>query len=210
MVLLVLIAAFPLTFPWWRLQAVEVTGCPSLPSEVATSLEGLVGRSPLSVDPQWVRRQVEVWPGVVSVDVRLELPGTLKVHATAATPRGSVANGAGWRAVAEDGRLAGPLDGPIAPVLEGFTRRPDELSRGLAVAARLREATGAEVRAVRRITPNDLEVRLAGAGGEVVVWVRPTATASERRFCDLVAEGRFLAAWVDLRWQDRLVLGGSP
>ena len=59
---LAVVAILPLMAPGWRVQAVEIEGCPGLPPEVTQSLQSLVGRFALMVDPQWIRRQVEVWP----------------------------------------------------------------------------------------------------------------------------------------------------
>jgi len=115
---------------------------------VTETLQELVGRFPLAVDPEWVRRQVEVWPGIGTVDVRLEMPGTVWVTATAVSPRASVPRGVRWQAVAEDGSLAGSLVQPIGPILEEFPIDPVELRRGLDVAHRLERGTGGQVDAV--------------------------------------------------------------
>ncbi len=103
---------------------------------------------------------VEVWPEVATVDVRLELPSTLRVHATPAVAHGSVPSGRRWRAVTEDGGLAGPLDQPRHPVLVGFSSEKTELGTALGVARRVAVATGAVVEEVRIVTPADFEVRL--------------------------------------------------
>ncbi len=200
----------PLLAPWWQVRAVELASCPGLPPSVAASLQGLVGGFPLSVDPQWVRRQVEVWPVVAAVDVRLQLPGTLLVTATPVDPEGSVPRGRRWQAVAGDGGLAGPLTVPLQPVLVGFPTEPTDLRRGLAVARRLQAASGGTVHTVRRVTPTDLEVRLRPPGLDhaVVVRVRPEVTAGERLWCATAAGGSAIPPWADLRWDDRMVIGG--
>jgi hypothetical protein len=143
-VALVTLAAIPLVIPWWRVQAIEVNGFPGLPDTVTRSLEDLVGGFPLLVDPQWVRQQVEVWPVVETVDVRLELPGTLTVSATQVTPEGCLSVGRGWQAVAADGTLAGPLTSPLPPILTGFPHRPQELRRALGVVHVQPEETAGE------------------------------------------------------------------
>jgi len=210
LLLLAVAAVVPLLAPWWRVTAVEMTACPGLPESVAVSLQELVGRFPLAVDPKWVRGQIEVWPVVEAVDVRLELPGTLRVTATPVRPEASVPMGAGWLAVGEDGRIAGSLDRPHEPVLEGFGAEASELARGLRVARRLEAASGARVESLRSVTPVDLELHLRMSGTErlVVVHVQPEATAAERFWCEQVARGVEVPPWVDLRWQDRLVIGG--
>ena len=175
------------------------------------TLQELVGRFPLAVDPEWVRRQVEVWPGIGTVDVRLEMPGTVWVTATAVSPRASVPRGVRWQAVAEDGSLAGSLVQPIGPILEEFPIDPVELRRGLDVAHRLERGTGGQVDAVRLLTPADYEVRLRLAGGErsVSVLVRSAETDGERYWCQWAVRGEAPPGWADLRWNDRLVTGGG-
>jgi hypothetical protein len=178
---------------------------------VIDTLQELVGGFPLAVDPQWVRGQVEVWPGVGSVDVRLEMPGTVHVTATAVSPQASVPRGVRWQAVAQDGSLAGPLDQPKRPVLEQFPIDPVELRRGLEVARRLERATGRQIDAVRLVTPADYEVRLRLAGGEqeTVVLILSDETDGERYWCERAARGEPLPEWADLRWHDRVVTGGG-
>jgi hypothetical protein len=211
LLLLALVAVPPLVAPWWRVQAVQVEGCRGLPAAVTASLSDLVGSFPLAVDPQWVRRQVDVWPAVAVVDVRLELPGTLKVSATATTPAASIPAGRGWHAVAANGTLGGPLPSPHLPVLVGFSTQETELRRGLEVARRLADATGATVEAVRAVAPDDLEVWLRSGDGPapLVVHVRLSGSAGERYWSELVAAGAEVAPWADLRWDDRLVIGGA-
>lgn len=207
---LVTLAAIPLAVPWWRVQAIEVNGFPGLPATVTRSLEDLVGGFPLLVDPQWVRQQVEVWPVVETVDVRLQLPGTLTVSATQVAPEGCLPMGRGWQAVSADGTLAGPLDAPRQPVLRGFSHRPQELRRALEVARRLEVASGGRAQAVRFVTPTDFEVELQLAdGASAVVHVRPEVTAGERFWCRRTLEGDSTMLWADLRWEDRLVAGGA-
>jgi cell division septal protein FtsQ len=209
-VALVTLAAIPLVIPWWRVQAIEVNGFPGLPDTVTRSLEDLVGGFPLLVDPQWVRQQVEVWPVVETVDVRLELPGTLTVSATQVTPEGCLSVGRGWQAVAADGTLAGPLTSPLPPILTGFPHRPQELRRALGVARRLESASGARAEAVRFVTPTDFEVELRLADGTAaVVHVQPEETAGERFWCRCVLGGDSTMMWADLRWDDRVVAGGA-
>jgi len=209
--LLAVLAAIPAATPWWRVQAVEVTGYRDFPVTVHASLNALVGRCPLTVDPQWVRRQVEVWPEVATVDVRLELPSTLRIHATPAVSHGSVPSGRRWRAVTEDGGLAGPLDQPWYPVLVGFSCDKAELGPALGIARRLAVATGAVVEEVRVVTPTDFEVHLRSRSDRqpVTVRVQPTQTKGERFWCERFSNGEWDQAWADLRWEDRVIVGGG-
>jgi hypothetical protein len=208
--LVVLLPATLALTPWWRVQAVDLSGCLGLPSEVTAQLHDLVGRPALSVSPQWVRHQLEAWPEVSAVEVRLELPGTLHVTARQTDAAGSVPVGHRWHAVTRTGELAGALDRPIEPVLEGVGCHPDELSGALAVAERLAASTGGQVEVVREITPSDFEVRLRhdGYGDPLLLHVGPEATDGERYWCGQIARGGAASPRADLRWDDRVVLGG--
>lgn len=208
--MLAVLAALPVVIPWWRVQAIEINGFPGLPATVTRSLEDLVGGFPLFVDPQWVRQQVEVWPVVESVDVRLQLPGTLSVSATRVVPEGCLQMGRGWQAVAADGSLAGPLVLPDSPVLKGFSPRAKDLRHALEVARRLASASGGVIEVVRFVTPKDFEVELRLADGSpAVVHVQPEETAGERFWCRRVLGGDSTMPWADLRWDDRVVAGGA-
>jgi len=209
---LVLLAVLPvLVFlpPLWRVQAVEIDSCPGLPAAVTTSLEELVGRSPLTVDPQWVRDQLEVWPVVAAVDVQLELPATLRVSVTPAVAVGSLVVGRRWHAVTMEGAVAGSLDRPSAPVLDGFSQQPEELRRALSVVRRLEHATGGRVEKLRAVTPMDYELRLVMGEREFVVLLRPEGSAGEHYWCDRVIRGDWGRGWADLRRDDRIVIGGG-
>jgi cell division septal protein FtsQ len=190
---------------------VEVTGYQGFPETVRSSLGALVGRCPLTVNPEWVRSQVEVWPEVAAVDVKLELPSTLKVHATPAVAHGSVPSGLRWRAVTEDGGLAGPLDVPRLPVLVGFSSGAGELSAALDVAHRLATEAGSVVEQVRLITPMDFEVRLRPRldGPQVTVRVQPAGTNGERYWCERLSGSSRDIRWADLRWDDRVIVRGG-
>ena len=210
---LLLIGLLPISLaatPWWRVEAVDLSGCVGLPTEVVAQLQGLVGRPALLVGPQWVRRQLEVWPEVAAVEVRLELPATLRVTARKTDSMGCVPIGRRWHAVNGAGELAGAIDRPIEPILEGISCRPEELRRGLSVARRVAGATGARVEAVRQITPSDYELQLWPEGWErpLVIHVRPEGTAGERYWCERIASGDVSSPWADLRWDERIVLGG--
>lgn len=210
---LLLLALLPATLAltsWWRVQAVDLGGCADLPPEVTASLMQLVGRPALTVSPQWIRRQLEQWPEVAAVEVRLELPGTLRVAATRREAHGSLSAGKRWHAVTSSGELAGVLDHKLEPVLEDVRCRPAELRQALAVAERCAEATGGRVETVREITPSDFELRLRPAGAEqpVVLHLSPEPTKGERYWLERIARGEARSPWADLRWDDRVVLGG--
>ena len=210
MFLIVLLPVSLAATPWWRVQAVDLSGCVGLPGEVVTQLHGLVGRPALLVGPQRVRRQLEVWPEVAAVEIRLELPGTLRVTAQKTDSMGCVPVGRRWHAVNAAGELAGALDRPIEPILEGIRCESEELRRALSVARRVAVASGARVEVVRQITPSDYELRLWPEGSErpLVIHVRPDGSAGERYWCERIASGDVISPWADLRWEERIVLGG--
>jgi cell division septal protein FtsQ len=199
-----------LALPQWQVSEVLVEGCPKLPAAAVHSLQELVGQPTLGLDLALVRDRVEVWPGVGDVEVELELPGTIHVRAAAAESRGSLRVGNSWHGVAEDGSLTGVIDLALPPVLNGFAGQA-ERRRGLSVASRLQAATGYQVQAVRRITPSDFEIHLqpVSTGPDVVVHVLPQGTAAETAWCAAVAGGSVDQTWADLRWTDRIVVGGG-
>jgi hypothetical protein len=211
---LALFAALPvllLPLRWWQLSEIRLGDSPALPAVTRQSLGAFVGTSPLVLDLDWVRHQVEIWPGVAAVDVRLELPGTLHVTARPTEVAGSIKIGSHWHGVAADGSFAAAIGGPRPPQLEGFTWHPDELARALAIAARLAAASGAEVTRVRYLTPADNRLTLmppTGNGEPLTVMVASQPTEAERRWCEAVRNGHSPAPWSDLRSATRLVLGG--
>jgi hypothetical protein len=96
------------------------------------------------------------------------------------------------------------------PVLSGFSSDL-ERSRGLAVANRLQTTTGGQVTEVRRVTPSDfrLQLRLSDGAPDIVVHVVPDGTDAETAWCAAVADGSLTQTWADLRWKDRIVIGGG-
>jgi len=208
--LLTVVPVMLLALPKWQVGEVLVEGCPKLPQPTVHSLHELVGQPAMGLDLEAVRDQVEIWPGVGEVEVELELPHTLRVSATAAVSRGSLRIGRSWHGVASDGSLTGVLDIALPPVLEGFSGEL-ERSRGLAVARRVATATGGQVQAVRRITPADFRLRVlpAGGGAERTIHVLPQGTDAERAWCAALAEASLHQTWADLRWADRIVIGGG-
>jgi hypothetical protein len=199
-----------LVLPQWQVGEVLVEGCPKLPTAAVHSLYELVGQPAVGLDLEAVRDRVEIWPGVGEVEVELELPGTVRVSAVAAVSRGSLRIGHSWHGVASDGSLTGIVEFALPPVLEGFSG-DTERSRGLAVAGRLEVATGGQVQAVPRITPSDYRLRLqpSDGGPERIIHVAPQGTGAESAWCAAVADGSLTQTWADLRWSDRIVIGGG-
>jgi len=207
-VALILVPCLLLPLPWWRIEAVYVETCPGIPQQARLSLESLVGTCPLSLDLDWVRDQLEVWPGVAAVDVHLELPGAMHVSAMPVVACGSVRVGDGWHAVASDGVLGASLETSMNPVLEGFGCLAPALRSALAVADRLQRATGATVLSIKRVMPGDLEVRIqTTSGGESTMRVGLVPTRSEKTWCALAKAGAAGGGWVDLRVDGRMVIG---
>ena len=208
--LLTVVPVMLLALPQWQVREVVVDECPKLPAAAVHSLHELVGQPTLGLDLEIVRDRVEIWPGVGEVDVELELPGTVRVRANAAVSRGSLKVGRSWHGVAADGSLIGAVDIALPPVLESFV---DAESRkvGLDVVNRLERGTGGRVMEIRRITPIDFRLRLQlpGDGPEMVVHVVPEGTGAEEAWCAAVAQGSMNQPWVDLRWVDRIVIGGG-
>ena len=192
----------------WHVQEVSVQTCAGIPASVAIDLEGLRGHWVPAIDLRWVRRHFEQWPGVGSVDVELQLPGKLVVRAVAEEVCGSVPVGRGWRAVSCDGRPSRNLGRPHAPVFRGFGADEVQLRRALAVGRRLGGAGEGDVLSVRRVTPVDYEVRLGPQAGEpVTVRVLPGGSLAETWWKEKFAGGR-APLWADLRFDDRVVVGG--
>jgi len=199
-----------LVVPLWKVQSVEVYGGDVVPSSVRDSLEGLVGHMVPSLELEWLHQVAATWPAASEVRVHLELPGTVVVEIFPESPRGSVTVGAGWHAVAADGRLAGALSEPHQPQLVGF-RRPWDRRLAFSVARRIAEASGGEVLAVHQVTPADYRVDLLFDEPRrlTTIHVIPEGTAAEAAWCELVMNGEVMVDWADLRWPNRMVLRGA-
>ena len=209
-VLLTVVPVVLLAFPRWQVEDVRVDGCPKVPPSTVSSLYELVGQPALGLDVQAIRDAVGVWPGVGEVAVELELPGTVRVRAESTPISGSVRIGRSWHGIGDDGGFAGVVDVAYRPVLEGFDGE-EERSRGLAAARRLEQASGARVLEISRVTPADYRVRLVPEGLEAakVIHVHPGGSVAESSWCAAMAGGAAMPAWADLRWPDRMVIGGE-
>jgi hypothetical protein len=208
--LLTIVPVMLLALPQWRVTEVEIDPCPMLPASAVESMHELVGQPAFAVDLEEIRDRMKIWPGVGGVQVEFELPGRISIHAEAAETCGSVRVGRSWHGVNADGGLTGTVAVAVPPLLEGFVGDVDR-SHGLAVAVRLEEAAGGEVRSVRRVTPTDYRVLFVPHEGHeaTVVFVRPQATVAEKAWCAAVATHSVTHPWVDLRHSDRMVFGGG-
>jgi hypothetical protein len=194
----------------WQISDVSVQTCQGMPPSAARDLELLKGNWVPAVDLRWVRRQAEQWPGVGAVDVELRLPGTLSVRAVAEEICGSIPVGRGWRAVSCEGHPGRRLGNAQMPVLIGFGNDEAQLRRGLAVGRRVAGARQEGVLSIRRVAPLDLEVRLDSdfAEGEpVTVRVLPDGSPGEAWWHEERTRGT-APRWADLRFGDRVVVGG--
>ena len=210
---LVLLSVVPfmlLAVPMWRVETVRVDGCPNLPQSAVESLQGLAGQPTLGLDVRAIQERVEIWPGVGEVEVNFLLPDTVCVRAKTASVVGSVQVGRSWHGVEADGEFSGRLQNPVGPVLLRF--HEIEGRRGaLRAAHRIREATGARILEVEHITPTDFRLQLAvGDGVEpTVIHVRPEGTTAESAWCAAFVRNEIDYKWADLRWSDRMVIGGG-
>jgi len=207
--LLSVVPVMLLALPQWRISDVKIDVCPQLPGSAIQSLHELVGQPTLDLDLEEVRDMVEVWPGVGEVQVELELPGTLVVRARAEEIRGSVRIGRNWHGVDSKGGLSGTVQVSVLPVLEGFSGNLDR-RRALIATRRLEVSSRATVLSIRRITPADYRVVLRpdGLENERVVHVHPQGSIAEGAWCAALARGSVDQTWADLRWADRMVIGG--
>jgi len=194
----------------WRVRSVTVSAYPEFPRAAIRSLRSLEGTPVVLLSFRRVRELAEVWPGVASMEARLQLSGRLVVTVQPARVAGSVAVGRGWRAVGPDGTLGARLNGPVPPVLERFSPEADRLREGLIVAQRLATETGRKVLGVRRVLPDDLEVHLAGPGARgAVVHVSPPGSRAESWWTARLRRGEPTGSWADLTRDDRATLGGG-
>lgn len=196
-----------LALPVWTVGTVEIRGAEVVPPSVTASLEGVAGHLVPLLDLAWLHEVAATWPAANEVQVQLELPGTVVIEIYPESARGSVAVGSGWHAVAADGRLAGVVDGPVAPELRGL-RRPTDRRTAFSVARRLAEGCGGEVVAVEMVTPDDyrVELRFGNTDRVATVHVTPGGTAAENAWCELVSRDVSAAGWADLRWAHRMVI----
>lgn len=208
--LLTVVPVMLLALPQWRVAEVKVDGCPKLPASAVDSMYQLVGQPAFAVDLEEIKERVEIWPGVGGVRVEFELPGTIMIRAEAAETCGSVRVGRSWHGVNVDGELTGVVAAAVPPLLEGFAGDVDR-GQGLAAALRLEEAAGGRVQSVFRVTPTDFRVLFVPPDRReaAVVFVRAQATVAEKAWCAAVASGSETHPWVDLRYSDRMVVGGG-
>ena len=211
LLVLLVVAALVSSVPAWRLRRVEIRGGDCVPVSTIVSLEELVGTPLILLSFGWIRRSVQVWPQVGNVDVKLELSGVLRLNVRPKSVRASVPIGNGWHGVGRDGSLSGRLKGPQYPVLVGFPLVKSELRRALTVVDRVKRASGDEVVRIRRITPADFELQIDQGDKKpwLCVRVTPAGSRSEDLWCEARLRGTSLAAWSDLRRDDRLVVGGA-
>ncbi len=199
--------------PSWRVQSVTAALGTGVPAAATRSLVSLRGTPVLLLNLRWVRRIVEVWPAAGAVEVQLQMPGKLLVHATPAGIAGSVRIGRSWHAVTPRGGPGVVLRAPVPPVLTGFEPKPVALRSALSVADRVARETGGRVLSVTSILPDDLEVHVVTAGrgaGPLVLHVAHEPAAGEVKWTRMIREGKVSGTgWADLRFDDRVVVGDA-
>ena len=210
---LVLLSVVPfmlLALPMWRVETIRVNACAKVPHSAVASLQELVGQPAIGLDVDAIKERIQIWPGVGEVRVDFVLPSTIEVHAETASTLGSMRVGNGWHGVGADGSLTGRLQIPVQPVLEGFSTMSDR-RRGLEAVRRVEEAASVEISKARHITPSDFQLHFSVGDGheDVVIHVRPEGASGELSWCAAFAAGRVAQPWADLRWSDRIVIGGG-
>ena len=211
LVVLSVVPALLLALPMWRVTEVQVEACPRLPATAVQSLQEIVGQPALALDLESIRDRAEMWPGVGAVQVELQLPGTLRVRASAAATQASVLIGRSWHGVGEEGELGGRIESVVPPLLVDFPEAVDR-ARGLEAVQRVEKASGARVLEVQRVTPIDYRLLLTTGGNDrdVVIHVHPQGSGAEVAWCAAFAKQAVPRVWSDLRAQDRMVIGGGP
>ena len=192
----------------WRLETVEVTGCPGLPPSAMVNLEELRGRSIPFLDLEEIRCDVERWPGVSGVAVELKLPSTLRVRALPDEICASVSIGRTWRGITCSGRLSRRLSEPQLPILENFDLGEADLRSALSTGTRLCDGTNGRLLSIRKITPSDYEVTIGSDTSPViasVVKVLPQGSPSEQWWHRAALRGQ-APAWADLRFDRHIVI----
>lgn len=192
----------------WRLEVVEVTGCPGLPPSAQVNLEDLAGSWIPSLDLQAIRQDLERWPGVTGVAVELKLPTTLRVQALPDEICASVQMGRTWRGVTCNGAISRRLSEPWFPILTNFDIGETEFRSALSTGSRLSEGTSGRLVTIRKITPSDFEVTFSDpvhTENHFVVRVLPQGTSAETWWKRAALSGR-MPAWADLRLDHRVVV----
>jgi cell division septal protein FtsQ len=208
-----LLPLLALTIPGWKTRTVEIVPCPGLPECVAQTARSYQGSPAVLLDLDYFRRLAEAWPQIHSVEVHFQLPGTLRIHARPTQPSATVEVAGHWHGVTERGFLCGRRENLIEPTLTGFDHRSRSLRQALAVANRLEDSTGWQATEVRRILPGDLEVELRTARNHdrtVTARLSLSPTTAERWWLQLARTGQERWGRVDLRRNDRIVVGEAP
>ena len=203
---LLLLLAVLLLLPRWSVRSVQMGGSP--PAALGANLASLKGEPLFWLDLDWVRRQVESWPGLESVEVRRELDGTLRVRWTQCHVAGTLRTGSGWHALCTSGTPGPRLAEPVVPIVEAPTGDAVTLHAILGAVRRLEERGAGRVERVRLVLPGEIEAWSTVDGRTVRVLATVTGSASEKVLPRFLASNR-KATFLDLTLDDRLVVGSE-
>ncbi len=211
-ILLALLPALVLLLPSWRLRAVEIVPFAGLPPSTQASSRTMIGTPVILLDLSFFKRQADSWPAVRSADVVFELPGTLKVSTRPAAAAASVVVAEGWHGVTNDGRLCGQLTEPKNPVLHGFSHQPTALKTALHIVRRIESSAGTVALSARSLLPGSLEIELQSPDAHqsaILVRAARQPTAAEGWWSRRMLRGEGAWSEVDLRFEDRAIVGGA-
>ncbi len=191
----------------WRVEEIRLESCPGLPSCVSKNLQSFRGAWIPTLDLDSLRRQVDCWPGIRKCEISLRLPGEIFIRAEADTVAASFRTGLSWRALSPRGEVGRRIERPFPPVLDGFPLLASEMRRGLNAGETLARKLHGKARALRWITPEDLEVSLEldDSAPPVTLRVDPGKDSAGERAVNYLRKLKNVV-WADLRQPDRIVI----
>jgi cell division protein FtsQ len=208
------------TTPEFSLTQIEVTGNARITRQsIETRLAPWIGRSVLAIDLPAVEADLETEPWVLDAMVRRILPHTLCVTVRERVPAALAVVGVEVLLVDRTGHPIGPVGADAAeslPVLTGLDGKDPAklrslLERGVAAIDAIERAAPSFGHAVSEIdlsVPDRLALRTVD-GGPAILLDPERVERNLSAFLDLRGEIERLvgrAAYVDLRWQDRIAL----
>jgi len=192
---------------FWRVDSIEISACPALPPCAATNIGQLKGAWVPGLDLGWVRAQLETWPGIRDIEVRLELPGRLKIQVVPDKIRASIQIGLTFHALGSRGEIGQSLEPAEAPLLRNFPLHAPIIKRALDTGEDVAKKLGGRLLQIRWITPRDLQMKLEipGRTAPLILRIQPSGKPEENPFLDtLINDQKIL--WADLRRPDRVVV----
>jgi len=191
----------------WRIDSIEISGCSALPSCAAANIQQLKGTWVPGLDLAWVRAQLETWPGIRDIEVRLELPGRLVIGTVPDEIRASIQIGNAWHAVNPRGDIGQSLDLAETPVLKDFPLQEPVIRQALDTGNNLVKKLGGRLLEIRWITPQDFQMKLEvpGRSAPLLLRIQPTGKPEENPFIETLISNKKIL-WADLRRSDRVVI----